>query len=114
MNFPDYIVLSYMLPLTIFIGLYAVRSPWRSNELGIALMLQKVGFTLVISVVLMTLFLGTDYAFRQELRTFVYTVVGVALWLDVFNLLRYQYRARHPHDPTKWLSRWAYKYSRPH
>ena len=95
MNPADFIVLSYLLPLTLFISLYAVRSPWLSNELGVALMFQKLGFLLVIVVILMSIFLGPDYVFRQEVRTTVYLIVGVALWIDVINLLRYQYNARH-------------------
>lgn len=109
MNPADFIVLSYLIPLLVFITLYASRSPWLDNELGIALMFQKIGFLLVILVVLMSLFLGLDYPFRQEIRTAIYSIVGIALWVDVVNLLRYQYRARHKINRRSRLSRWAFK-----
>ena len=109
MNPADFIILSYLAPLIIFITLYGTRSPWLNNELGKALMFQKFGFLLVVIVILLSIFLGQEYPFRQEVRTTVYILVGVALWVDVINLLRYQYRARHEINTKSVFSRWVFR-----
>lgn len=105
----DFIALSYLLPLGIFISLYAARSPWRENELGVALMFQKVGFLMIVVLIVLSVFLGRDYPFREEVRTVTYSVVGLALWVDVVNLVRYQYRARHLFNPAKKWHRFIFR-----
>lgn len=92
-NWGDIVVLSYLIPLLLFIGLYLFRSPWTSTELGIALMFQKVGMSLIVLLIVASIYLG-DYPYRDLVRGIIYTAVGVALWVDVVNLLRYQRKTR--------------------
>lgn len=90
----NYVVLAYVLPLGAFIALYATRSPWRNTELGVALMIQKIAFTVLILVLLGSYFIGSDYPGREWVRLFGFLAVGYTLVLDVVNLLRYQRKAR--------------------
>lgn len=86
----DFTVLSYLIPLGLFVGLYGFRSPWFQTELGVALMFQKIGFIGIILVIVLSVFLGAAYPGREWVRLVVYAIVGAALWLDVVNLRRYQ------------------------
>lgn len=86
----DVLVLSYAIPIGLFIGLYATRSPWAETELGVALMFQKISFLGLYVLLALGLLLGSDYWGRDILRAVVYGAIGFFLWLDVVNLLRYQ------------------------
>lgn len=90
----NYVVLAYVIPLAAFILLYAIRSPWRSTELGVALMIQKVAFTTLILIILASYFIGSAYPGREWVRLFGFLAVGATLVMDVVNLLRYQRIAR--------------------
>lgn len=85
------VVLTYLLPLGLFIYYYVFsgRSPWRSTELGKALAYQKASFTAVILLILASIFFP-DYMGRGIVRIVVYTAVGISLWIDFGNLIRYQ------------------------
>ena len=81
-------VFTYLVPLGIFIGLYA-RSPWTSTELGITLMMQKIIFVVIVMLLILSLWLG-DYPARQWLWLAAFIIVDVLLWVDVVNLRRYR------------------------
>lgn len=85
------IATSYLLPLGIFVGFYGTRSPWWDNELGIALLLQKLSFIAVFALIVLGIFFH-DWEGRQWVRLVVYALVGFSLWLDIVNLRRYQRR----------------------
>lgn len=84
------LVLTYVIPIVMFIVLYATRSPWTATELGIALMFQKLAILGICLLITLGLWLGDDYWGRDVLRALVYGAVGFFLWLDVINLVRYQ------------------------
>jgi len=95
-------VLSYLVPLFLFIGFYASKSPWRSTELGQALMYQKASFLLVVLVIIFSVFFP-GYWGRGAVRIIVYTAVAISLWVDFSNLLRYQRMARDRKNAPKFL-----------
>lgn len=84
-------VLTYIIPLALFIYFYIFsgRSPWRSTPIGKALAYQKISFTVIIGVILFSIFIP-DYFGRSIVRILAYGAVGVSLWIDFRNLLRYQ------------------------
>lgn len=87
------IIVAYLVPLILFITLYAMRSPWTSTELGKALMYQKSSFLLVVCVVIASIaFPG--YFGRDWVRIVIFGGVSISLWVDVINLLHYQDFAR--------------------
>jgi hypothetical protein len=86
----NYVVLSFLIPLTIFIVRYAFWSPWRSTELGRQLMYQKSSIVAVIALVLLALFVP-DFFLRAEIRLAAYLAVGFFMWLDVVTLIRIQH-----------------------
>jgi hypothetical protein len=87
--FGDFVVLSFVVPLSIFIVRYAFWSPWRSTELGRHLMYQKASIAAVIALILLALFIP-DFFLRAEVRLIAYLAVGFFLWLDVVTLIRIQ------------------------
>ena len=85
----NFVVLSFLIPLTIFIFRYALYSPWRSTELGRHLMYQKSSIAAVIALVLIALFIP-EFFLRAEIRLLAYLAVGFFMWLDVVTLIRIQ------------------------
>ncbi len=106
----NYITIGSFVPLLVFIILYATRSPWRGqrnrngvwehNELGVALMAQKISFLAVFVVVGASPFLN-DYPSRGWVRILVFSAVLFFLCIDVVNLLRYQHRAHTKKPPRR-------------
>lgn len=80
---------SYLIPLGLFSYRYARHSPWWKTELGIALLAQKVCFTLIF-VLLALGYYAHDWTGRQVTRDIVAIIVGISLWMDVRNLTWYQ------------------------
>lgn len=83
------VVLSLVVPLAIFVFRYSTFSPWKATELGRALLYQKLAFTLVICISILTLFFP-GIPFRLEIRLVALLFVLYSLWYDVVNLIRIQ------------------------
>jgi len=85
------LLISLVVPLVVFIVMYAVRSPWRENELGIALMFQKIGLALLVSVIIGANFVPADWNLGRVIaRGLALGTVLFLLSVDVLNLWRYQ------------------------
>lgn len=81
--------LSSLVPLVLFAALYFFRSPWWKTDLGVALLMQKLGFIFVFGIIFVGLF-AHDWEYRGALRIVLYAIVALSLWLDLGNLIRYQ------------------------
>lgn len=90
-SFTDYLVLSGLIPLVIFVVMYFFRSPYDDNEIGIALMFQKLGFIALLGIIVLSLFLG-PYPGREWVRVVFYSIIVIGFWVDLVNLRRYQRR----------------------
>lgn len=97
-------VLTYLIPLGLFIWYYMLsgRSPWMSSPLGKALAYQKISFTAVILVIIASIFFP-GYFGRGAVRIVIYFAVGVSLWVDFANLMRYQRLGRAHKKKTQFL-----------
>ena len=88
-------VLLMVIPLAVFISLYRSSSPWRDNELGIALMFQKIALMTMVLVIIAGNFLPPDWdLLRRSIRAVLFFGVLFFLIVDVFNLWEYQHGRR--------------------
>lgn len=102
--------LATVVPLLIFIVLYAWKSPWRSTELGIALMFQKVTIFLLIAIgILQALFPENccEPSPRLGVRALLFIALVALLSLDVVNLRRAQ---THSKKKSILMSRFVKRY----
>lgn len=90
----DLVVLSYIIPLVLFITLYAKRRTWRYSTIGRTLMAQKAAFLVVMLTITLQLFIP-DFWFRDWIRLITYSAVAITMWLDYVNLVR----VRHTGQP---------------
>jgi hypothetical protein len=80
-------VISMLIPLGAFIVFYRLWSPWRENELGIALMGQKIALTILVTAIVAGNFLPEDWDLvRLAVRVLAFTAVLGFLVIDVINL----------------------------
>lgn len=85
------------VPYTLFVVLYATRSPWYRTAIGRSLLLSKIVIaTLSIHAVLSVIF--GDYPLKEAVRMFVVGAAIVAGWSQLILLVIEQYRARHPEN----------------
>lgn len=102
----SFAVLGMIVPLAGFVALYALRSPWRENELGIALMFQKVSLTALITVLIAGTWLPDGFdPIYYPVRTVIHIAILLLLSVDVFNLHRYQRGLRGSLIPFRRLMR---------
>jgi len=104
MSVGNLVVVSYLLPLILFIYRYARYSPWTMSFVGRALMGEKIAFSLVIALVLLGSY-AHDYPGRDWIRLVVYASVLVFLWWDFMNLLHIQNKARGVQKKVRWKDR---------
>lgn len=90
----DYMVLSFLLPLLLFVIFYLTRSNWSSTGLGVIVLLQKIGFSLIMITAILRLFFPETPGL-PIVRLVVYVMVFAMLCADVVVLIRFQNR---PHD----------------
>jgi len=87
----DFIAWLIPIPLVIFMVIYATGSRWRSDPLGIERMFQKGYLLLLSAVILAGNFLPDEFeGIRLVARIIVFSIVTVALALQVVNLRRVQ------------------------
>lgn len=99
-------VVAMIVPLGIFILLYRARSPWRENELGIALMAQKVALLVMVLAIVAGNFLPDEFDLaRIVTRALLFVAVAFFLAVDVANLWLLQ--AGRPNRLI--FARWIYK-----
>lgn len=85
------IAVSMFIPLVTFTAMYLLNSPWRANELGIALLFQKMALSAMVLVVVAGNFLPSEFdLLRYLFRLAAFVAILFFLWLDVVNLHRYQ------------------------
>jgi hypothetical protein len=85
------IVVSFLIPLLIFVVRYARYSPWRDTALGRNVLYQKSAISLVVLILLLGLFYPT-FALRSEIRLVAYLVVAYSFWFDVVTLIKIQHQ----------------------
>lgn len=106
----DYIAVSALLPLSLFVYYYARYSPWRATPIGRTMMYKNLSFIAVFSVIALGLFLGDAYPGRDTLRFIVYTTVVIMFWVNFITLRRVQVEfstAKYPRfidrlNPKNW------------
>jgi hypothetical protein len=93
----DFIAVAMLVPLLLFVGYYR-RSPWRSTELGIAVMVQKSAIALLVINVVIANYLPESWKFIFVfVRLVIFIIVLALLVIDFINLRRIQV------DPKKRL-----------
>ncbi|AEV52251.1 putative membrane protein [Nocardia phage NBR1] len=86
--------------VAVFIALYAARSPWRSTEMGRALMYMMCACLLVGVTVSLTLVFGPNYPGRFDVRN----VMMLGASLTVLNMVMIVYRLQ---QETRRLAAYA-------
>lgn len=102
-NIADFIILSSVIPLALFIFRYATRSPFEKSPEGINVLLTKIALLTIILVVIFSLFIP-DYPGRPVVRLVFYTAPVVFFWVDLVQLWRIQRKYpfhRHPFKGRK-------------
>lgn len=85
------------IPLVAFMVVYATRSPWRADPIGIERMFQKSYLLALALLILAGNFLPESFdTFRLIARIGVFALVTVGLSLQVVNLRRVQTGSERP------------------
>lgn len=98
-NVADYVLLSALIPLTLFVIRYFLFSPYHITSEGKNLMGIRLSQIVLVFAVLLSLFLGADYPFREWVRLLTFSGLAYFFWVDVYQLIRVQER----HKWTRWL-----------
>jgi hypothetical protein len=100
----DVIAVAMLIPLLLFVAYYR-RSPWRTTELGIAVMVQKTAISLLVIDLVLANYLPDELKlFFAVVRVLIFAFVLLLLVIDFINLHRIQM------DPKKPLIlRWLRK-----
>jgi hypothetical protein len=87
----DVIAFLTAVPVVVFIFMYVKYSPWKSTELGVALLIQKVAIGLILLQVFIRDFLPDDWSTGiYIIRLTLMTSLLVLFTIDVLNLRKYQ------------------------
>lgn len=89
------IVVSALLPLSLFVYYYGRYSPWRQTGTGRTMMYKNISFIAVFLVIITSTYFG-DYEGRDIVRFVVYTSVVAMFWRNFVNLRNVQ-----THNATK-------------
>ena len=94
----DYIVLSALIPLALFVIYYLLRSPFTLTEEGKNVLFQKIATIVLLLVIVLSLFLG-EYPGRWAVRVVSFSALVYFYWVDFAQLRsiqkKYPYRRRH-------------------
>lgn len=85
--------LAVAVPYSLFVILYATRSPWYRTGLGRSLLLSKMVIAVLALNAVLALAFG-DYPGREAVRVFVVGGAIVAGWSQLVLLIKEQRRAR--------------------
>lgn len=83
-----------------FVGRYALKSPWRANVVGRALMYTIASLAIVFTLIC-TSFIFGEYELRPYVRFAVYTTLPIALARMLQVLVQVQRGRVSPEIPTK-------------
>lgn len=86
----DWLLLSSMPALALFVGFYFFASPWKKLLVGRSLMYFAASLFLISGIVLLSLFLGPDYPGRELVRIAGYGLVSFTTWRLFFTLRHIQ------------------------
>lgn len=89
-NVADIVLLSALLPNLVFTVRYFFFSPFELSREGINLLGQKVAISLLVIVVLLSVFLGADYAGRPFIRLVVFGAISYFFWTEMVQLIQLQ------------------------
>lgn len=99
----DVLAISMLIPLLLFILFYGVKSPWRTTELGIAVLVQKIAISLLVLDLVLANYLPTSWRLPFLVaRVAIFGLVGFLLTADFINLRLIQTGSRH-HLIFRWL-----------
>lgn len=86
----DFVLLSSAPALALFVGFYYFASPWRKLLVGRSLMYFAMSLLAIVVIVLLSLFLGPEYAGREFIRLVGYGLVSFTTWRLFFTLRKIQ------------------------
>lgn len=87
----NYVLLSAIIPLSIFVVRYARHSPFQVTKEGINLLLSRLAM-LVILLLLITRIFFRDYLGREWVTLATYSALVYFFWVDLVQLLRVQHQ----------------------
>lgn len=79
--------------LVLFVGFYALKSPWRAEPVGRALMYFALSLTSILLFALIGVFLG-DYPGKAVVRLLMFAALTVTSW-RLFFILRFIQTGKH-------------------
>jgi hypothetical protein len=85
----SYVLLSAVVPLSIFIARYIRHSPFQVTKEGINLLLSRLAMLLIIVLFITRMFLP-DYPGRGWVVLISYVALVYFFWVDLVQLLRVQ------------------------
>jgi hypothetical protein len=90
----DAAIVATALGALVFVISYAVttRGAWRSSIVGWNVMAFMTVVLLVSTLAVVAIFFGTNWPFREAIRSVAWTMVAAVIWWRVAIL----YRAQHP------------------
>lgn len=80
--------------VTAFLVLYAVRSNWRANRIGVILLTKSVFLTAMLWQIVASVWWDQHYPFRQQIRFVLYAMMAISYIAMTASLLREQRRDR--------------------
>lgn len=86
----DVTLLSAIPALALFVLYYYFGSPWKTFLVGRSLMYFAVSLLVIIAIVTLSVWLGTDYFGREWLRLAGYLLVSWTTWRLFFTLRHIQ------------------------
>lgn len=90
----DAAVIATFLGAFVFVVAYAwtTRGGWRSNVVGVNVMILMASMTLVSALAVIGVFYGTAWPHREVIRTAAWGLIGVCVWWRVVILFLVQKR----------------------
>lgn len=85
----SYVLLSAIIPLSLFVVRYIRHSPFQVTKEGINLLLSRLAMILIIGLVIASIFFHS-YPGREWVRLIAYSALVYFFWVDLVQLLRVQ------------------------
>lgn len=85
-----------------FTVLYATRSNWKANPIGVILLIESIFLTGMLWQIVASVWWDEHYPFRQQIRFVIYALMAVSYIAMTASLLREQRR-----DRAKWADAMA-------
>lgn len=89
-NVADWILLTALPGIGLFVIFYAKKSPWKKMFVGRTMMYLAVALGTLFLVNTASIYLGPDYPFRSVIRVLAYSTLSVTVWRLFFTLRKVQ------------------------